>query len=234
MSVGLANIAAGVSVSLHADRLSHRRRLAVIAHFFRHVLTLPLAFHTHMHSGRVMKTMLGGAEAMWMTWLSFFRDQCASLIALFVLLPCSLFYEWRLGLLLSGFVVAFGLGMSRLMRKTHSRQGDVNEHHAALSEHASDALGNLPVVQSFTREAWEAERFAAEVDRALRIERRRARIAGTVFQVSLAVLSALLAWLLVGKLRDLDRRIEAWLRERRRRPPALRVRGSSSRNGVGH
>jgi glucan exporter ATP-binding protein len=149
--VGIVNIAAGVSVSLHADSLAHRRRLAAIAHFFRHVLSMPLAFHTSMHSGRVMKVMVGGAEAMWLTWLAFFRDQCAALVALFVLLPCSLLFDWRLGLLLSSFVLMFGLGMSRLMRKTHSRQGDVNEHHAALSEHASDTLGNLPVVQSFTR-----------------------------------------------------------------------------------
>jgi len=70
-----------------------------------------------------------------------------------------------------------------------------------------------------------AATHSAEVDRALRTERRRARIAGAVFQVSLAVLSALVAWLLVGKLRDLDRRLEAWLRDRRRRAPALRVRG---------
>lgn len=151
VGVGLLNIAGSVTISLHADRLSHRRRLAVIAHFFRHVLTLPLSFHANTHSGRVMKVMLGGSEAMWMTWLGFFRDQCASLVALFVLLPCSLLFEWHLGLLMSGFVVLFGLGMSRLMRATHSRQGDVNEHHAALAEHASDALGNLQVVQSFTR-----------------------------------------------------------------------------------
>jgi small-conductance mechanosensitive channel len=70
-----------------------------------------------------------------------------------------------------------------------------------------------------------AAAHSAEIDRALRTERRRARIAGTVFQVSLAVLSALIAWLLVGKLRDLDRRLEGWLRERRRRAPALLVRG---------
>jgi glucan exporter ATP-binding protein len=151
VGVGFVNIAASVTVSLHADRLSHRRRLAVIAHYFRHVLTMPLAFHTGTHSGRVMKVMLGGAEAMWMTWLSFFREHCASLIALFVLLPLSALYEWRLGLLLMGLVAFFGLGMSRLMRGTEVRQGDANEQHAALAEHASDALGNLPVVQSFTR-----------------------------------------------------------------------------------
>jgi small-conductance mechanosensitive channel len=64
----------------------------------------------------------------------------------------------------------------------------------------------------------------AQFDRALRAERRRARIAEVVFHVSLLVLSGLVAWLLVQKLADLDRRVEATVRERRRRVPALRVR----------
>jgi glucan exporter ATP-binding protein len=151
VSVGLVNIAAGVTVSLHADRLSHRVRLSVVSHYFRHVLSMPLSFHVGTHSGRVMKVMLSGAEAMWLTWLGFFREHASSLVALFVLLPCSLLLEWRLGLLLSTLVVVFAFGTSRLMRGTQSRQIEANEQHAKLSEHASDALGNLPVVQSFTR-----------------------------------------------------------------------------------
>jgi ATP-binding cassette, subfamily B, beta-glucan exporter len=151
VSVGLANIGAGVTVSLHADRLSHRVRLTAVSHYFRHVLSMPLSFHVGTHSGRVMKVMLSGAEAMWLTWLGFFREHASSLVALFVLLPCSLLLEWRLGLLLSALVLGFAFGTSRLMRGTQSRQIEANEQHAKLAEHASDALGNLPVVQSFTR-----------------------------------------------------------------------------------
>jgi glucan exporter ATP-binding protein len=161
VGVGLVNIAAGVTVSLHADRLSHRMRLGIVSHYFRHVLSMPLSFHVGTHSGRVMKVMLGGAEAMWLTYLGFFREHAASLVALFVLLPCALLFEWRLGLLLSALVLSFALGMSHLMRGTQARQIEANEQHAALSEHASDALGNLPVVQSFTR--IEAEISALEV-----------------------------------------------------------------------
>src|SRR5687768_15240396 len=54
---GLFTIIAGVFVALHADRLSHRRRLATMANYFEHVLQLPLAFHTATHSGRVLKVM---------------------------------------------------------------------------------------------------------------------------------------------------------------------------------
>ena len=59
---GLANIGLGVFVALHADRLAHRRRLAVMATYFEHALTLPLAYHTQTHSGRVLKVMLDGAS----------------------------------------------------------------------------------------------------------------------------------------------------------------------------
>ena len=30
-------------------------------------------------------------------WLSFFRENCASFVALFVLLPATVFVNWRLG-----------------------------------------------------------------------------------------------------------------------------------------
>jgi hypothetical protein len=70
-----------------------------------------------------------------------------------------------------------------------------------------------------------AQSTASEVNHALRAERRRARVAEGVFDVSLLVLSALVTWLLLRKIAELDRRIEGSVRERRRRVPALRVSG---------
>jgi len=151
IAVGLFNILCSVAVALHADRLSHRRRLGVITHYFRHVLSLPLSFHAGMHSGRVLKVMASGAEAMWNVWLYFFRNHCAALLSLFVLLPCCMLFDERLGLLMIALVVGFAVGMWRLMRATFARQQVANEHSAALSEHAADAIGNLAVVQSFAR-----------------------------------------------------------------------------------
>ena len=84
-------------MALHADRLSHRRRLAVMANYFEHVLELPLAFHTSTHSGRVLKVMLEGSDGMAWLWLGFFREHFAALVALVVLLPLTVFLNWRLG-----------------------------------------------------------------------------------------------------------------------------------------
>jgi glucan exporter ATP-binding protein len=153
---GLFTIIAGVTVALHADRLSHRRRLATMANYFEHVLELPLAFHTSTHSGRVLKVMLEGSNGMAWLWLGFFRDHFAALVALGILLPLTVILNWRLGLLLVLLVVVFMVLTAIVLRKTETLQGRVESYHSSLAEHASDALGNVPVIQSFTRAKAEA------------------------------------------------------------------------------
>jgi ATP-binding cassette, subfamily B, beta-glucan exporter len=153
---GLFTIVAGVTVALHADKLSHRRRLATMANYFEHVLELPLAFHTATHSGRVLKVMLEGSNGMAWLWLGFFRDHFAALVALGLLLPLTVFLNWRLGLLLVLLVMVFTILTAIVLRKTETLQGRVEGYHSSLAEHASDALGNVPVIQSFTRAKAEA------------------------------------------------------------------------------
>jgi ATP-binding cassette subfamily B protein len=151
IAFGFFSIGAGALVALHADRLAHRRRLAVVANYFEHVLELPLAFHTSTHSGRVLKVMLEGSNGMSWLWLGFFREHLSALVALGVLLPLTVFLNWRLGLLLVALVIVFTILTTIVLRKTESLQGSVERYHSNLAEHASDALGNVPVIQSFTR-----------------------------------------------------------------------------------
>jgi ATP-binding cassette, subfamily B, beta-glucan exporter len=157
IAFGLFTIAAGVFVALHADRLSHRRRLAVMADYFEHVLNLPVAFHTQTHSGRVLKVMLEGTNSMAWLWLGFFRTHCSALVSLLVLLPFTLFLNWRLATLLMILVAIFAALIWYIMNKTEQRQRSVEGHHSNLAEHTSDALGNVPVIQSFTRIKSETE-----------------------------------------------------------------------------
>ncbi|MFE1598459.1 glucan ABC transporter ATP-binding protein/ permease [Methylobacterium sp. ID0610] len=154
---GLFSIAASVLIALHADRLTHRRRLGAMANYFEHVLDLPLAFHASNHSGRVLKAMLEGSNGMAWLWLGFFRDHCAALVSLVVLLPMTLFLNWQLGAILLVLVVAFTALTTFVLRRTESLQGEVEHFHSGLAAHASDALGNVAVIQSFTRAKAEKE-----------------------------------------------------------------------------
>jgi glucan exporter ATP-binding protein len=163
----LFSIIASILVALHSDRLAHRRRLAVTGLYFEHVLHLPLSFHSAVHSGRLLKIMLDGAGGMFALWLSFFRENCASLAALLILLPLSLILNWRLASMLIVLVMIFGFLIAFVLNRTHSLQQSVETYNSSLAERASDALGNIPVIQSFTRIELEASGLSQIIDAVL-------------------------------------------------------------------
>ena len=151
MGFGLFTILCATLIALHADRLAHRRRHVVLKNYFEHVLQLPASHHADMHSGRLMKIMLQGTDALWALWLGFFRDHLAAFVALFVLIPTAIYINWRLAILLIILCVVFVVLTNFVLRKTHVLQAQVEGHHSDLAEHTADALGNVALVQSFAR-----------------------------------------------------------------------------------
>jgi ATP-binding cassette subfamily B protein len=164
---GLFTIACGTLIALYADRLAHRRRHVVLTGYFEHVLQLPLSYHGNTHSGRLMKMLLQGTEALWGLWVGFFRDNLSSLISLLVLLPISLFVNWRLALLLIVLCVVFAALTALIVRKTEKLQSSVEQHYSDLAERASDTLGNIALVQSFSRLETEVAELRLVVERLL-------------------------------------------------------------------
>lgn len=148
---GLFTIACGTLIALYADRLAHRRRHVVLTGYFEHVLQLPLSYHGNTHSGRLMKVMLQGTDALWGLWVGFFRDHLSSFISLLVLLPISLFINWRLASLLIALCIVFAGLTALIVHKTQTMQSSVERHYSDLAERASDTLGNIALVQSFSR-----------------------------------------------------------------------------------
>ncbi|HEY7842215.1 MAG TPA: glucan ABC transporter ATP-binding protein/ permease [Bradyrhizobium sp.] len=148
---GLFTILSSAWIALEADRLAHRQRQAVLSSYFEHILQLPLTFHTGTHSGRLMKVMLNGTDALWRLWLGFFREDFAAILSVVVLLPLSLYLNWRLAILLFLLCVVFTALTTFVVRKTYGLQSEVEQHYSDLSARASDALGNVALVQSFVR-----------------------------------------------------------------------------------
>ncbi len=104
VAFGLFNIVCSTLVALYADKLAHTRRNLVLSDYYNHVLQLPLSFHGAVHSGRLMKVMLQGTDALWGLWISFFRENLVGFVSFFVLLPMSLIMNWQLAALLIVFV----------------------------------------------------------------------------------------------------------------------------------
>ncbi|MBN9050522.1 MAG: glucan ABC transporter ATP-binding protein/ permease [Rhizobiales bacterium] len=164
---GLFTIVCGALVSLYADRLAHSRRHAVLSNYFEHVIQLPLSFHSATHSGRLMKVMLAGTDTLWALWLGFFREHLAAFAATVILLPMALYMNWRLALLLFALCLVFVVLTTLVLRKTETLQSAVERYYSDLAERASDTLGNVALVQSFTRVEVEVLGLRSVIDRLL-------------------------------------------------------------------
>ena len=110
--------------------------------------------------------MLTGVDNLFSVWLSFFRENLATFAALFIMLPLSLFMNWRLGLLLIVLILFFAVSNAYIVNRTDRLQARVEDYHSELASRASDALGNVHLIQSFVRlgaEASELNRIIREV-----------------------------------------------------------------------
>jgi len=164
---GLCGILAGVAVSLQADRLAHRRRLAALAQFFEHAVALPLAFHGAHHTGRLLRIMHTGGSSLFGIWLGFLREHLATLLSIIVMLPLALSINWKLALLMTTLMIAFAVFNAVAMRKTGEAQSDVERLHQEMAERTGDVLANALVVQSFTRHKAEVADVQALAQRVL-------------------------------------------------------------------
>ena len=169
-AVGLASIGANILVALHADRMAHRNKLMVMANYFEHVLSLPLAFHRDTHSGRLIKVMMSGVTQLFWQWLSFFREHLSTFVSLLVLLPLTMVLNWRLGALLMALIAVFAVLTLLVVRHTYTAQGEVEEYQSELAQRASDALGNVLLVQSFVRLALEVTQLHDVIRRVLAVQ----------------------------------------------------------------
>ncbi len=142
----------------------------MLTSYFEHILQLPLTFHSGTHSGRLMKVMLNGTNSLWRLWLGFFREHFAAIMSVIVLLPLSLYINWRLAILLFILCVVFTVLTTMVVRKTYGMQSEVEEFYSDLSARASDALGNVALVQSFVRIDAEVQSLRGVADKLLAVQ----------------------------------------------------------------
>jgi ATP-binding cassette subfamily B protein len=164
-ALGIGDVSARAFISLFADRLAHRQRLAAMVKYFEHVVGLPLAFHSETHSGRLLRTMLAASDNLFSLWLWFLRDHLATVVSLLVMVPVAAAMDWRMTLLLLGLAATFAILSTFVLRQTDERQTAVDDQQAELAARVSDAIGNVQILQSFTRIAAEvAELRGAAAD----------------------------------------------------------------------
>lgn len=165
--VGFLGVVAHVLIALHADRLAHRRRLAAMSAYFEHAIALPPTFLGEQHSGRLMKVMLRGTDQLFHLWLSFFREHLGAIFSLCVLIPTALYMNWQMAALLFSLMIVFAIINYFVVNKTYAAQGDVERYHSEVAARTGDVMGNVTVVQAFTRLSAEVESVKAAMGQLL-------------------------------------------------------------------
>jgi ATP-binding cassette, subfamily B, beta-glucan exporter len=150
-AVGLFHIGANVLVSREADRLAHRRKLAVLTESYNRVISMPLAWHHQRGTSNAMHTLLRAIETLFGLWLEFMRTHLATTVALVGLVPFALAQDWRLASVLAVLGVIYVIVSRVVMAKTKDGQAQVERHHIRAFSHVTDSMGNISVLQSYNR-----------------------------------------------------------------------------------
>ncbi|ONF95728.1 ATP-binding cassette domain-containing protein [Sphingomonas jeddahensis] len=148
-AISIVGFLAAIVISLGADRLAHRRRLAAMAAFVEHLLALPPSFHHQARAGRLMRIMTAGCDGLFFTWLPLLRDQLTNVVILLTIIPIALLTNWRLALVLIALMIVYTSVNLIVMRRTAAGQAGVETRFTDLSGRLGDVLGNVTVLQSF-------------------------------------------------------------------------------------
>jgi ATP-binding cassette subfamily B protein len=149
--LGLFGILAGVVVAVLADRLAHRQRLAAMRSAFERSITLPISYHAEIGTGAVVRTIVAGADTLFGTWLGFLREQTTAAIGILFLVPTAIVMNWRLAALLGVLAVVYAILNAIVVYRTSDGQAAVERHHISVAGRVGDVIGNVTVVQSYTR-----------------------------------------------------------------------------------
>ena len=134
-----------------ADRLAHRQRLAAMSSAFERAITLPISYHAEQGSGRVVRIMLAGTDQLFALWLSFLREHLTAIVGIVLLIPAAVSIDFRLAALLASLAVLYFLANTVIIKRTHGGQESVEQHHQDVFGRVGDVIGNVTVVQSYTR-----------------------------------------------------------------------------------
>jgi ATP-binding cassette, subfamily B, beta-glucan exporter len=167
---GLFGILAGALVAVAADRLAHRRRLAAMAAAFERAITLPISYHARRGTGAVVHAILAGTDALFGLWLAVLREQLTAIVSIVFMIPAAVALDPRMAAILLLLALAY-LAMNLLViRKTREGQAVVERHHGGLSGRVGDVIGNVTVVQSYTRLSAEMQAMRGLMDELLAVQ----------------------------------------------------------------
>ncbi len=160
-SLGIVGILAGVVVAIFADRLAHRRRLIAMQDAFERAIALPLSYHAERGSGAVVNTILRGTNELFWLWLGAMREQMTAIVGIILLVPTAIAVDLHMTAILAVLAAVYTVLNLYVVKRTRIDQSKVEVYSSDMTGRVVDVLGNVTVVQSFTRLAAESEALRA-------------------------------------------------------------------------
>jgi glucan exporter ATP-binding protein len=149
--LGFLSVLAGVGQAVWADRLAHRQRVAAMGAAFDRAITLPISYHAERGSGRVVRTMLAGTDALFALWLTFLREHLTAIVSIALLIPTAIVIDARLTIILLVLAIVYTIVNLVVVRRTESGQSNVERYHQDVFGRVGDVIGNVTIVQSYAR-----------------------------------------------------------------------------------
>ena len=166
-ALGVFNVVVSVFLAVMADRLAHRQRLAILGRVFERVIGLPVNFHTSQGTGKVVRTILSGTDQLFTLWLAFMREHLPAIVGIIVLVPTAVTMDVRMASLLFCLAFVYSVCNFAILNRTHGGQALVETYHQDVFGRVGDVIGNVTVVQSYTRLTDEIQALQAMMTRLL-------------------------------------------------------------------
>lgn len=147
--ISCGSLLASLVISIFADRLSHRRRTACLAHFLEHFLGLPLSYHRKTSTGETMRIMISGCDSLFFLWLPLMREQMVNIVSLCVIFPIAIYLNSRLASMLLVILTIYFIVNVFVVWQTCSRQDRVEKYFTSITGNINDLFLNTPILQSF-------------------------------------------------------------------------------------
>jgi ATP-binding cassette subfamily B protein len=213
ISIGLIAILTGVFAYLQVyitSRIGSELVYTLRRRLFAHLQRLSLTFHNRSKSGEHLTKVVSDTNTLRDVFTELALNTASQLLTFVGMFGIMLFLNWQLALVVMVTVpLLVGVFLYRF-RAAKSSSKKQRRKEAEITNRVTEVLSTLPLVQAFSREEHEEERFEAESGEYLRESIRNARIEAVVTR-SVTIISAFgtAAVVLVGALQVLEGKISA-------------------------
>jgi len=138
-----------------ADRVGIR----VFEQAYKHLLALPMAFHSRQKSGEVFRKLSKARDDITSLFSIFYDKIFQNIFTISVILIIVLIKSWRIGIPLFGFVPVFFFITWFFTKKIKKTQLEINKINEGIFGSSFEAVSHVELVKSFSTEKAEEEKF---------------------------------------------------------------------------